>query len=118
MTRSFVWIDGVCYERGVDELPSDPRELRSQKNDGILWGDRHYDGQRTPAGDDISTRTKHRDYMRRNGLTTADDYTQQWAADRKARVDALTTGGDHAGRRADVIRAAQYVTEQVRRGRR
>ncbi len=43
-----------------------------------LAGDRHYEGLRAPDGTDISTRTKHREYMKRNGLTTADDFTETW----------------------------------------
>jgi hypothetical protein len=43
-----------------------------------LAGDRHYDGLKAPDGTDISSRTKHREYMKRNGLTTADDYTETW----------------------------------------
>jgi hypothetical protein len=43
-----------------------------------LAGDRHYDGMVAPDGTDISSRTKHREYMKRNGLTTADDYKETW----------------------------------------
>lgn len=43
-----------------------------------LAGDRHYDGLRAPDGTDISTRTKHREYMKRHGLATADDFTDTW----------------------------------------
>ena len=52
-----------------------------------LAGDRHYDGARAPDGSDISTRSKHRAYMKANGLTTADDFTGVWqraAAERQA----------------------------------
>lgn len=44
-----------------------------------LAGDRHYDGMRASDGTDISTRSKHRAYMKAKGLTTADDYQQTWA---------------------------------------
>lgn len=43
-----------------------------------LAGDRHYDGMRAPDGTDISSRTKHREYMRRHGLTTVDDFKGTW----------------------------------------
>lgn len=52
-----------------------------------LAGDRHYDGLRATDGTDISSRVKHREYMKRNGLTTADDYKQTWeksASEREA----------------------------------
>lgn len=43
-----------------------------------LAGDRHYDGLRAPDGTDISSRTKHRQYMKSKGITTADDFTGVW----------------------------------------
>lgn len=54
-----------------------------------LAGDRHYDGLRAPDGTDVSTRTKHREYMKRNNLTVADDYKGEWKkaeADRRDRM--------------------------------
>jgi putative FmdB family regulatory protein len=42
------------------------------------FGDRHYDGLRAPDGTDISSRTKHREYMKRHGLTTMDDFKGPW----------------------------------------
>lgn len=43
-----------------------------------MAGDRHYDGMRAPDGTDISSRTKHREYMKSKGLATADDFTGVW----------------------------------------
>lgn len=45
----------------------------------ILAGDRHYDGLRAQDGTDISSRTKHREYMKRTGLTMADDFKSTFA---------------------------------------
>jgi hypothetical protein len=56
-----------------------------------LAGDRHYDGMRATDGTDISTRTKHRDYMKRNGLTMTDDFKQTWKAAAEERT-ALRNG--------------------------
>ena len=67
-----------------------------------LAGDRHYEGMRAPDGADISTRTKHRAYMKEHGLTTADDYRGEWAQAAKAR--AAWTAGDDPTRRADIER--------------
>jgi hypothetical protein len=53
--------------------------------DNILAGDRHYDGLRAQDGSDISSRSKHREYMKRHGLTMADDYKETWAKAEKAR---------------------------------
>lgn len=50
-----------------------------------LAGDRHYEGLRAPDGTDISSRTKHREYMKAKGLTTADDFTGVWEKAEKER---------------------------------
>jgi putative FmdB family regulatory protein len=50
-----------------------------------LAGDRHYDGLRAPDGTDISSRTKHREYMKANNLSLAGDYTDTWAKKLKER---------------------------------
>jgi hypothetical protein len=64
-------------------------EPDAARTDAALWGDRHYDGQRTTDGVDISSRTKHREYMKRNNLTTVDDYGAghwQKAAEQRERI--------------------------------
>lgn len=51
-----------------------------------LAGDRHYDGLVATDGTLINSRSKHREYMKRNGLTIADDYKGEWAkAERERR---------------------------------
>lgn len=52
-----------------------------------LAGDRHYEGLRAPDGTDISSRTKHREYMKRTGLTTADDFKGVWQKAAKEREE-------------------------------
>jgi predicted nucleic acid-binding Zn ribbon protein len=54
-------------------------------NENVLAGDRYYDGLRATDGTDISSRSKHREYMRRNGLTTADDFKGTWEKAAKER---------------------------------
>ena len=56
-----------------------------------LAGDRHYDGLRATDGSDISSRTKHREYMKSKGLTMADDFKGTWGAAAKER-EALRSG--------------------------
>ncbi len=68
-----------------------------------LAGDRHYDGLRASDGTDISTRSKHRQYMRERGLTTVDDYRGEWARAAKERAE-LREGVDPS-RRPDIVRA-------------
>ena len=56
-----------------------------------LAGDRHYDGLRSTDGADISTRTKHREYMKAKGLTMADDFKGVWAKAQQER-EAIRAG--------------------------
>lgn len=78
------------------------------RNDsGVLWGDRGYDGARATDGTDISTRTKHREYMRANNLTTVDDFQDSWAKAQEQRQRYYQQGGSI--RRADVERAMHQV---------
>lgn len=52
-----------------------------------LAGDRHYDGMRATDGTPIDSRTKHREYMKKNNLTTADDFKETWARAQKEREE-------------------------------
>jgi putative FmdB family regulatory protein len=56
----------------------------------VLHGDRHYEGLRAPDGTDIGSRTKHREYMSRTGLTLSDDFKGQWKKEQEARKERLT----------------------------
>lgn len=77
---------------------------RSLSDTDALISDRHYDGMRATDGADISTRAKHRDYMRRNDLTTIDDFKQEWAdAPRKRELEAQKE------RRENVERAIHHL---------
>jgi hypothetical protein len=51
-----------------------------------LAGDRHYDGLQAHDGSDISSRTKHREYMKRNNLTMTSDFTNSWKENEKQRA--------------------------------
>ena len=78
------------------------------RNDaGALWGDRHYDGARASDGSDISTRSKHREYMRLNNVTTVDDFKDTWAKAREQRERLYTQGGTFS--RRDVERAIHQL---------
>jgi hypothetical protein len=68
--------DGTFKLEEVDVNHFVPR--RNLSDTDALISDRHYDGMRATDGTDISSRAKHRDYMRRNSLTTADDFTDHW----------------------------------------
>lgn len=79
------------------------RELA--RDAGVLWGDLHYANITGPMGEDLSTRSKHRAFMREKGLSMACDWTNEWSDAAKKREDFLTTGGDHKARREHVERA-------------
>jgi hypothetical protein len=88
------------------EVTADHRE--PMRNDaGALWGDRHYDGLKATDGTDISTRSKHRDYMRANNVTMADDFKDTWAK-AQAQRDAYHQQGGTFSRR-DVERAIHQL---------
>lgn len=72
---------------------TDDYEVPSRVDSGALWGDRSYDGLRAPDGTDISTRTKHREYMKAKGLTTTDDYKETWAKAKESRERYMQQGG-------------------------
>jgi predicted nucleic acid-binding Zn ribbon protein len=63
----------------------------------------HYQGLRAPDGTDISTRAKHRAYMKANGLTTMDDFKQTWAKQARERQDYLA--GEDPERAQDIANA-------------
>lgn len=52
-----------------------------------LAGDRHYDGLQAHDGTDISSRTKHREFMKRNNLTMTSDFTNSWKDNEKQRTE-------------------------------
>jgi hypothetical protein len=81
--------------------------------DRALWGDRHYDGMRATDGADISTRSKHREYMRRNGLTTIDDFAGDTWGRAQAERNAVAEGHD-PNRRADIVRAIANLQQRRR----
>jgi len=52
-------------------------------NAAILAG-RFYENTKAPDGTDIGSRRKHQDYMRANGLATADDFSPGYYAKQQA----------------------------------
>jgi hypothetical protein len=69
----------------------------------FLISDAIYDGLKAPDGTDISTRAKHRAYMRENNLTTIDDYTE--TRKRAARERERTLAGEDPHRVDDIVDA-------------
>lgn len=54
--------------------------------DAPVMVDRFYEGVRATDGADIGSRKKHREYMRRNGLAPADDFSPGWYDRRRAEL--------------------------------
>jgi hypothetical protein len=98
--RRFVQINGELIE------VTDEYQAPSRNSHNII-GDGHYDGLRAPDGTDISTRTKHREFMKRTGLTTTDDFKSQWTKQIEARNNYRQNGGSIS--RADVARAMEKL---------
>ena len=86
---------------------TDDYQPEVRADSGALWGDRSYDGLRAPDGTDISTRSKHREYMRLNNVTTVDDFKDTWAKAREQRERLYTQGGTFS--RRDVERAISQL---------
>jgi hypothetical protein len=70
--------------------------------------DGHYEGTRATDGTDLSSRRKHAEYMKRNDLAMATDYTQTWAKASKAREDMLSGKPFDSRSRRESIAKAMY----------
>lgn len=83
----FIWDPGAKRLVSASEYRAD-RAL-----DAPIMVDRFYEGAKTQTVDengksrtvDIGSRRKHREFMKANGLTTADDFKGQWAKDAERR---------------------------------
>lgn len=93
--------------RLVELTAEPPQRANAQDHLGSLWGDRHYDGMRASDGADISSRKKHREYMKRHGVTTADDFKDTWARARQQRDEYYTRGG--TVRRQDIVASIEKL---------
>ena len=102
MKRRFVQLRKPPYD--FVEVGSDYVETLRTNTDATLWGDRSYDGLRATDGTPIDSRTKHREYMKMNNLTTVDDFKQTWS-EAQGRRDDYRTGKKGTVTRYDVARA-------------
>lgn len=110
MTRRRWRQDPVTHE--LIEVDVDaPRDVGRQ-GDATLWNDRHYADLRTTDGVDISSRTKHRQYMKQHGLTTYDDYSGEFARRTADRERYLS--GERGGVSRQAIERALYESARRR----
>lgn len=78
-----------------------------------LVGDSHYDGLRSPVnGADISTRRRHRQHMKDNGLTMYSDYQSTWEKSGARRAAVKSGHFDQKERREAVEKAWYQVVEK------
>jgi putative FmdB family regulatory protein len=75
-----------------------------------LAGDRHYENMRATDGTDISSRSKHRQYMKANGLTTADDFKQTWSKNAEDRQAFRSATHQDSSLKQDIAQAIQTKT--------
>lgn len=86
-------------------------------------GDAHYQGLQALDGTAIDSRTKHRQYMKHNNLTVADDFKESWQKFDKERQIDIAAGkfgmsGMDKSRRSDIVESIQQLKHQTRRDRR
>lgn len=100
MRRRYVQRD----DGSLVEITGD-QDIALPADSGALWGDESYRGQRATDGTPIDTRTKHREYMRARGLTTIDDFTNEFKMSEQARAKILR--GEDPQRVQDIVRAIE-----------
>jgi hypothetical protein len=77
----------------------------SRALDAPILMDRFYENTATTDGVDIGSRRKHREYMKRTGLTVSTDFTEAWKQDAKNREKIQKGEHDRKERREIVERA-------------
>ena len=79
--------------------------------DAPLLCGRFYENTSATDGTDIGSRRKHREYMRRNNLTTADDYKEAWSKAAQER-EAVRKGEHDRKERREAIGRALYELQK------
>jgi len=92
-------------QRGLEliEVTGEDRD-RARRADHILWNDRAYQDANDPR---FTSRSTHREYMKREGLTTVDDFKQSFKDAREKRLAFYR--GEDASRKVDIERAIEQV---------
>ena len=105
--RRFIQMTEPPYE--LVEVSDDFVAPSRHTADGTLWNDRGYEGMRASDGADISSRSKHREYMKSRGLTTMDDYKGEWAKAQKRRDQYRAEGKHGAVTKHDIAKAIHQL---------
>ena len=86
----------------------DPGRSVSRRSEEEVYG-----GLQASDGTDISTRRRHREYMKANGLSMVSDFTEHWKAAEKRRA-AIQSGEADTKERREIIGRALH---EARNGR-
>jgi hypothetical protein len=96
MRRRFIQqADGTLLEVSLDY------QAEPVRHDSVLWNDRSYQDANDPR---FASRSQHREFMKRNGLTTVDDFTGHFEREERRR-DAFRTSAPDPSRARDIARA-------------
>ena len=101
--RRYVQIDGELVEVSPDYV-AEPRN-----HDAMLWNDHAYQDMNDPR---FNSRSTHREYMKKHGLTTIDDMHGEWKRAEKKRIDVRK--GIDPTRKQDLISAYQKLKNGAR----
>jgi hypothetical protein len=105
----YVYRNGVAVEVGTDWV--EPEAEAPAKLNVVT--DLYMDGVRTAdTGEDIGSRAKRREYMKREGLSDMSDWKDTWAAAAKKREAVLNGTLDRAARREAIGRALYEANKQ------
>jgi hypothetical protein len=94
---------GFVSDEDLAEIPMDPPKALFAP----VMVDRFYENTKATDGTDIGSRAKHREYMKRNNLAPADDFSGVWANAAKER-EKIQTGQIDQRERRDLIGRALY----------
>lgn len=94
--RRYIQRDGVLIEVPLNYVPE------ARNTDALLWNDRAYQDVCDPR---FHSRTSHREFMQREGLTTVDDFKGHFANAEQRRSQVLQ--GKDASRKGDIARALE-----------
>lgn len=93
-----------------------PDYTGQRRDNGLKSEEEVYGHCQATDGTDLSTRRRHQEYMRRNGLTVASDYTQTWEQKAKELSAIRTPGSGHDSReRREQVGRTMYQLRQRRR---
>jgi len=101
------------YDEQTKTMVEGPAPSRVEASgDGWRYSDRLYSDSPFAATDGtiIDSRKKHREYMKRNGLTTVDDFKHSWDDASRQREKFYKEGCDREERKQEIARAIDKLS--------